>query len=270
MPVISTGTLSKMSIDVWGLLPKSQDDSTTIDQAIANAISTHNADNTSHLGPTESLETHRSDTVVDHPAGSVLADKLSMTEVFQNVSFESIDGFQVDGNVSIEGVSNVFIGVGFGGINDSSMFSERVVNTGHLNFDDDFLFQTTFKMIPKAGTKLNIGMCDPSNSVLADTLGLYFYSDGTTFYARVNTGTFDETSDPFSIGSGLLTCFRIQNTGGERMLRFFVNGAEVYSLDTTGYTDDVYEVNYLTYRMVRTSGDNCSMNLLQLYYSNSV
>jgi len=66
-----------MSTEVWGNLPKSQDDPELIEGAINRLISAHEADPDAHLGPGESLETHRQNEVLDHPAQSVLADKFN-------------------------------------------------------------------------------------------------------------------------------------------------------------------------------------------------
>jgi len=70
-----------MADPAWGALAKAQDDPQTIDQAIAAAIATHESDSDAHLGAGESLETHKSQEVIDHPAGSVLGDKQTWGEL---------------------------------------------------------------------------------------------------------------------------------------------------------------------------------------------
>lgn len=65
----------------WGNLTKSQDDNETIEQAIDRLISAHEASSDAHLGVGESLETHKSFEIIDHPAGSVLADKITRNEI---------------------------------------------------------------------------------------------------------------------------------------------------------------------------------------------
>jgi hypothetical protein len=62
-------------MDNWGLLPKSQIDSTTIDAEIDAKIAAHEADPTAHMGVGESIDMHRKNDVIDHPANSVVADK---------------------------------------------------------------------------------------------------------------------------------------------------------------------------------------------------
>lgn len=76
---------------VWGGVPKAQDDSTTIDDAIAAAVSAHNDDPTSHMAAGQSIDVHRTNDVLDHPQGSVLADKGTQTEWVMQDSFSTTD-----------------------------------------------------------------------------------------------------------------------------------------------------------------------------------
>lgn len=68
-----------MGLPNWLNLSKSATDPQTIPEAIAEAIANHNADTEAHLGTEESLETHRANTVIDHPAESVVNDKLDIS-----------------------------------------------------------------------------------------------------------------------------------------------------------------------------------------------
>lgn len=63
----------------WYNLPKTLTDNTTIDEEIDAKIATHNADAEAHLGADEALEVHRQNEVIDHPAESVVNDKIQLT-----------------------------------------------------------------------------------------------------------------------------------------------------------------------------------------------
>lgn len=65
-----------MSKPVWNDLHKTLDDQTTIEEAIAAAISTHNDDPQAHLDVNQAVEVHRDTNIADHPAESVLNDKI--------------------------------------------------------------------------------------------------------------------------------------------------------------------------------------------------
>lgn len=61
----------------WEMLPKSQDDSSTINDAISDALDDHNNDIDAHLGPNQAIQSHRAAEIIDHLAESVVNDKLS-------------------------------------------------------------------------------------------------------------------------------------------------------------------------------------------------
>lgn len=60
----------------WGALAKSATDTTTIGQEIDNKILAHDQDPSAHSETGEVLESHRTQSVLDHPDNSVDADKL--------------------------------------------------------------------------------------------------------------------------------------------------------------------------------------------------
>ncbi|KKU28894.1 MAG: hypothetical protein UX42_C0006G0046 [Microgenomates group bacterium GW2011_GWC1_46_20] len=60
----------------WGALVKSATDPTTIDQEADSKILAHNQDPSAHSNTGEVLESHRSQSELDHPDNSVDADKL--------------------------------------------------------------------------------------------------------------------------------------------------------------------------------------------------
>lgn len=60
---------------VWGQLQKSQISAETIEEAITRLIATHNDDSDAHIGEGRSLNTHKAQETIDHPADSVVEDK---------------------------------------------------------------------------------------------------------------------------------------------------------------------------------------------------
>lgn len=65
-----------MSDPIWNNLHKTLDDQTTIEEAIDAAVGTHNDDPQAHLDVNQAVEVHRDNNVADHPAESVLNDKI--------------------------------------------------------------------------------------------------------------------------------------------------------------------------------------------------
>lgn len=85
---------------VWGGVPKAQDDPTTIDDAIAAAVAAHNDDPTAHMAAGQSIDVHRTNEIIDHPAGSVLADKRTSATRELSSNFETLTGFTITGLVT--------------------------------------------------------------------------------------------------------------------------------------------------------------------------
>lgn len=81
-------------MDTWGMLPKSQEDSETIEQAIERIVAEHNDDPTAHLGTGQSLQVHRESEAIDHLAGSVLADKMPARQLWFDYTLFSLDGWE--------------------------------------------------------------------------------------------------------------------------------------------------------------------------------
>ncbi|MES2382885.1 MAG: hypothetical protein V4538_17690 [Bacteroidota bacterium] len=71
-----------MADPTWGMLPKSQVDPQLIEERIAQMISEHESDPEAHLGVGESLEQHKTNEIIDHPAQSIVADKFSSSASF--------------------------------------------------------------------------------------------------------------------------------------------------------------------------------------------
>lgn len=78
---------------IWGDLQKSLDDNETIEQAIARVVAEHEADPAAHQGEGESLQNHKNNEIIDHPAGSVKIDKFSVFQSDYNSQFSDFDNW---------------------------------------------------------------------------------------------------------------------------------------------------------------------------------
>lgn len=85
-----------MVLPLWGQLEKAQDDPQTIEEAMAAAIVAHEADPTAHLGAGESLEQHKKDSILDHPAESVVTDKQPFSIYDEVQTFRSTSNWSID------------------------------------------------------------------------------------------------------------------------------------------------------------------------------
>jgi hypothetical protein len=70
-----------MTLVPWGNLKKSAVIDETVEQAIDRLVAVHEADETSHLGVGESLQSHKASAIIDHAALSIIEDKIASGEI---------------------------------------------------------------------------------------------------------------------------------------------------------------------------------------------
>ena len=154
----------KFMAETWGSLAKDQSTSTTIDQAIASAISAHEADPTAHLGAGESLQSHKANEVIDHPALSVVDDKVRIDKYSILTNFESIDG--------LDHSASVFSYIGY--LEISTTVSLNDFQYAILPSDDQFGFAPDISQNPIFEALVavsfshdfvaSLGVCNPEDS----------------------------------------------------------------------------------------------------------
>lgn len=149
-----------MATETWGNIPKAQDDNQKINEAIDEAIDNHLADPNAHIETGEVVDNHKSASVIDHPAGSVVNDKvppgelnqskLSATELQVYTAFESLDGWQK----SASGITNSLLSALFqtsSSINTQRKMTAEPGGIGTINsYSDDTFFQTAIKLSSSA------------------------------------------------------------------------------------------------------------------------
>jgi hypothetical protein len=143
-----------MSNPVWGMLSKAQDDSETIEEAIARLISAHNADESAHLAVGQSLQSHKASEIIDHLALSIIEDKIGDGEVsLQKLTanhrviisaFESLDGWTVGGNQVIElGSFTLYTNATTNAYAYAADVPSGIIG---LDWSKDFFWQSTIKL----------------------------------------------------------------------------------------------------------------------------
>jgi len=133
-------------LENWGQMTKTQDNPQTINQAIDAAISAHEADPESHMGVGESIENHRANEIIDHPAGSVPVDKFSFARTIKTW-FESIDGWydnSTGGGSVTSGLGGAFFNTGptLGGMAELQVLGSVFIG---LNMSKAFYWRTTLQ-----------------------------------------------------------------------------------------------------------------------------
>ena len=141
LTIYQTNSNKNMADPVWGLLPKSQTDAETIEEAIAQLIAEHETDSGAHTGSGESLETHKAQDIIDHKAGSVLADKDTMTEFVIKDDFRNLDGWGVTGDVVTTEWPGIRLYTEWGAVNETVLSTVTSFPAQFFDSDFDMLFQ---------------------------------------------------------------------------------------------------------------------------------
>lgn len=178
-----------MALPLWSELQKSQDDPETIEEAIARVVAEHTADPEAHLASGESLESHKTELVIDHPAGSVLADKWTNSELEFSTNFENLSSF-----VTIGSVLGLWPGFdaessGNGYANRAELAIDGDSGSILVDFSKEQLFQFIFAVDTGGSAESYFQMSHAYSSTFKRGMGLEVIGTTASFYASNSAGT---------------------------------------------------------------------------------
>lgn len=255
-------------METWGSLPKNQTDPQTLDEAIASAISAHEADPTAHTGTDESLSAHRQYGVLDHVPGSVLADKWTMSELDFSTSFDTLDVFTTHGTpyalypgVHIEPTAS-------GDANYCKVEIDLETRQLIIDFAKDFTFQFAFSgdIYSTGSLLMNFGFTPTEFSKIGVGLEINntnkrFYAsnaDGSTL-AHLNWTTYEDAT-PYVI--------RIQNIASEDKVYIYINGELLGTI--TLPAPSASDVGHIIFASKRSGATGGVIELYNLFFSLSL
>lgn len=223
--------------EVWGQLSKAQDDDQTVDEAIAAAFAAHEADDSAHVDVGESLYSHKAEAIIDHVAGSVLADKESASEEIYKSFMETLDNWARTGTVSKEGICGCAI-VAEDGEFDVSKLETVVVSDGnYLSNKKNMLFQTTLVNEDETVAKVYFGLGWYSSESSFEGIGFYMYNGEVKGFCGFPSSR-QFTAD-FGIDHTILHVYRAQYDKTTKTCTFFVDGVQVGSLSGDPLFDEI-------------------------------
>lgn len=252
-------------MDTWGLLPKAQDDSTTIDEEIDAKIAAHLADAEAHLGEGGSLETHRQGDVIDHEANSIVPDKLSKGFFGQFTlvgAFQSLDAFDYGGfsvNLELGGVQLITTTAD----GNRAYIVSKALNVANLIYNNDPLLEFDAKFNATSAAEVFFGMGDREGTfdeyfcgfkILNGTLSarIYSASDGVEHLQTISGIDVSEYHT--------YTMQYLHGVGG----KFYIDGTLVAELNYTsldGTHTAIYEVS-----IENTTAGNQPIAFLRPFY----
>jgi len=241
-----------MATPTWGLLTKSQTDSEKIESAIARLITEHNDDEGAHLEVGQALQSHKAAEIIDHLAGSIIADKIKDGQVnfshfteshkFIFTTFDSLDGWD-KGGVGIETITCVLGGtkLATGAVNNDTAYIMAAPTIGfgdNPNFNAHPICQILIKIMDKANAEVHfhIGMAG-FQAVGDDYIGFFF--DQSKVYAvcrNVSTGeTKSEITSPPELEDPHIYRIVYISSGS---VDFYIDDVKVKTITTNIPTDD--------------------------------
>jgi hypothetical protein len=217
----------------WGEMTKAQDDAQKITEAIEQAISAHEADPESHMGAGESIENHRENEIIDHPQGSIPADKRSVGQLVITTAFESMQGWTIDSYSSGNEFGNLFFSTSTDVNNTSLVWLEGGVAVRTDEFDKHAMFETAFSMYGGANGLWEMGLA--LNGSVVDWIGIGFRVDGSTMYALFNDGATLHTQEILTVSKYPTYIVRAFVNKSLNKVEFWVNGILYHSFDFEQY-----------------------------------
>jgi hypothetical protein len=250
-----------MTLPVWGQQEKSLDDDQTIDEAIAEAIAEHEADPEAHLGAGESLEQHKTEDMIDHPAGSVASDKLPQARLLIT-AFESLDGWGdfLTGTGSInQDFGSVILNTGTT-INSNSLISATPTSWSAFNTSKQMFWKCVLKLSDTTSQEARFGMGALGGG--DGISGAGFEVENGTLYAYTED---DQDVDRVELAGITLTdwnVYEVRYDPSDGLFRFFVNGTQQISVDRT-FTEPVDDT-LAVFRIKNTTGANRALSVTDM------
>jgi hypothetical protein len=246
-----------MTLPLWGLLQRAQDDAQTIEEAIAEAIAAHEADPEAHLGDGESLQMHKAEDVIDHPQGSVLGDKYTNREFSIMPTFASVDNGY---SVSSSGVNYSLAGLRFetgGTINTTKYIrASGQYSPAYFDGEKETTWQFTAKMIDTTSyTAYGLAGTD-GNLEVGPGIGFKFINNAL-YAVEIYVDGFGDPHEVTELITGVTLTdthlYRVHlDTDGT--LKFYVDGTEVASWTATASED--YGLALFTFQLKNTASAN--------------
>lgn len=211
-----------MSIETWGMMPKSQEDAETIEEAIDRIVAVHEAAPTAHTGENESLAAHRENEVLDHVEGSVVSDKMTATEMMWESNF-SDHALWTKYNVNDYNYPGIFLPED-GEAETSSRITLNIQNIigSTLPTSVDYYWQAFANVDPLDGTgviEIGLGITGTSNY---DGFGFKAVDGQCSVYFKI--GATNSTANISSFADGKKHVFRAFFVAADQKVYFYVDG----------------------------------------------
>ena len=220
------------TVSVWGMLAKSGVDDETIEEAINRLIKVHNDNESSHLGTGQSLQSHKASDTIDHVVGSVVADKLTLTEVDVYTDFGSTNGWTPTGDYDNGFWPGIRLGSAYPGANGTQLLAQEGFCEGVFQFTKNYLIEWSGTITDSDYATFFVGIANTAYPASGDTMVGFKVINGDLRGIFGKGATFYQT-DIFSGDITNSNIYRVQYNATTKTFSFYVNGSLLGSYDAT-------------------------------------
>lgn len=245
-----------MAVETWDQLPKNQTDPELIEEAIARLIAVHEANPEAHTGDNESLQAHRQNEIIDHPASSIVPDKFSPNFASYANYFNVASSYDHAGIIEQAGYGRIYAQV-TSATHDSYITPQVEILDGAEFPTMGFVWDLTFS-IGKGGTPNYTGLLSCGD----DYVGFGFSVNNTgvrAFYAIDGSITYSSYLT-MSFGQLHRARFFVDSVAGT--MQVILDGDVVATMTITGGASAMtYYIYVLTHWISGSAGNSFTIAL---------
>jgi hypothetical protein len=237
--------IAYMTVETWGLIPKAQDNAQTINEAIAEAIAVHEADPDAHLGDGESIDVHRKNSTLDHPEGSVVADKFQKGGLNLTCDFSDLARFSTFGNFDNSSWPGVSLWSDTGTPARSYITSIGSNVRPYINYAYDFQMQFSFFMGDDGPATLHISFGQISSNTLVKGISLDLTPSWNKVHWIKNGGSM--YSNALTISYATWHTMRLRFSPVEHVMYVYLDGDLIATLNEPTQTTESAGADFTVY-----------------------
>lgn len=263
-----SGILLHMALETWGTLVKSGTENETIEQYIDSRLATHNDDGDAHMGVGQSIDVHRKETIIDHPAGSVLGDKYTNREFTFQPTFEDTGRYILSGNVPSFSIGGFRAQTSSTTNNTVQLAASGQYSPTYYSGNQNATFQFTARVGAGSFYDSYVVLGEIGRYDVQDGIGFRFHDGDLLAVRHYYDNNYTLQSEEFLVSGVNVThkhIYRVNQNVDEGIIEFMVDGSVVHTMATAPSFDS--SLRQFTCSVRTTTNSFHSMFISGLYIS---
>jgi len=259
-----------MATPIWGQLDKGQTDDEKIEEAIDRLIEAHNDDADSHLGEDQALQSHKAAEIIDHIAGSVVADKFSHQDFYYLYNFETIESWEKSAEVYLSDWPGVVVSAFEPTYLVSYLYSVLAMRDLFLDYTKTLVFQSVVVVDQYLDSVFICGIGDWSaGTPLTPDFGFGFQLLNGVLKGWCDNGSTILYTDAIDYDETIEHIFRAQWDPDTEKFSFYIDGVVVGTISTSTHDEDMEGAVFYVCQSVVEDGE-CWCSIRNLLLSRSI